>query len=156
MKIVKTVMASDIKIGDRIIDPNIIKPYLTKNGLLSDELAEVFSPVLKVGFLKDVDIDKRNEILKNFCFSLDTIIIMVEVTGEPPKILKQFIPNGTMNLFHSPSDKIMVLDEEYCEEDDDESDDWDDPNTYANCSDWEDEPGNCYSCADDECPMNKS
>ena len=33
--------------------------------------------------------------------------------------------------------------------------DWDDPNTYANCSDWEDEPENCYHCADDECPMNK-
>ena len=34
--------------------------------------------------------------------------------------------------------------------------DWDDPNTYANCSDWEDEPENCYHCADDECPMNKA
>lgn len=34
--------------------------------------------------------------------------------------------------------------------------DWDDPNTYANCSDWEDEPENCFHCADDECPMNKS
>jgi len=33
---------------------------------------------------------------------------------------------------------------------------WDDPNSYANCSDWEDEPDNCFSCADDECPMNKS
>ena len=37
----------------------------------------------------------------------------------------------------------------------DYSNEWDDPNTYANCSDWEDEPENCYSCADDECPMNK-
>ena len=33
--------------------------------------------------------------------------------------------------------------------------DWDDPDTYASCSDWEDEPENCYHCADDECPMNK-
>jgi hypothetical protein len=32
---------------------------------------------------------------------------------------------------------------------------WDEPDTYANCGDWEDEPENCYHCADDECPMNK-
>jgi hypothetical protein len=32
---------------------------------------------------------------------------------------------------------------------------WDDPNSYAKCSDWEDEPENCYHCADDGCPMNK-
>lgn len=37
----------------------------------------------------------------------------------------------------------------------DDIEDWDDPNTYANCSDWEDESENCYHCADDECPMNK-
>lgn len=34
--------------------------------------------------------------------------------------------------------------------------DWDDPNSYANCSDWEDEPESCFQCADDECPMNRS
>ena len=38
----------------------------------------------------------------------------------------------------------------------DELEDWNDPHTYACCSDWEDEPKNCYHCADDECPMNKS
>ena len=37
----------------------------------------------------------------------------------------------------------------------DELEEWDDPNTYARCSDWEDEPENCYHCADDECPKNK-
>jgi hypothetical protein len=39
------------------------------------------------------------------------------------------------------------------EEDDEEE--WDDPSTYASCSDWEDEPENCYHCADDECPMSQ-
>ena len=34
--------------------------------------------------------------------------------------------------------------------------DWDDPNTYANCSAWKEEPGDCTQCADDECPMNRS
>ena len=34
-------------------------------------------------------------------------------------------------------------------------DEWDDPNTYAHCSDWEDEPDNCMLCADDDCPLNK-
>lgn len=33
--------------------------------------------------------------------------------------------------------------------------DWDDPGSYASCGDWEDEPENCFDCADDECPMNK-
>lgn len=37
----------------------------------------------------------------------------------------------------------------------DDFEECDDPNTYAHCSDWEDEPDNCYSCADDECPLNK-
>lgn len=48
-----------------------------------------------------------------------------------------------------------VNDDEY---DDDEYDDdeYDDPSTYAHCGDWEDEPENCASCADDECPLNKS
>jgi len=142
----KNVTAFEIKIGDRIMDPAVIKPYLTSDGLLPNEIADAFHPVLKVGILKDVDIDKRNEILKNFCYSLDTIIITVEVTGALPKELKQFAPNGTMNHFHSPSDIIMVLAE----------DDWNDPNAYAHCSDWEDEPENCYSCADDECPMNNA
>jgi len=32
---------------------------------------------------------------------------------------------------------------------------WDDPHTYANCSDWESEPKNCFCCGDDECPMNQ-
>ena len=31
----------------------------------------------------------------------------------------------------------------------------DDPNTYAHCYDWEDEPENCMCCADDDCPLNK-
>jgi len=39
--------------------------------------------------------------------------------------------------------------------DEDDYEDWDDPGMYACCSDWEDEPENCYHCADDECPMNK-
>ncbi|MDR0785057.1 MAG: hypothetical protein LBE74_04135 [Treponema sp.] len=43
-------------------------------------------------------------------------------------------------------------DDFYLSEDEDE---WNDPNSYANCSDWEDYPENCYHCADDECPMNK-
>ena len=33
---------------------------------------------------------------------------------------------------------------------------YDDPSTYAHCSDWEDAPKECYHCADDECPMNRS
>lgn len=45
------------------------------------------------------------------------------------------------------------MDEFDWEEDDDEE--WDDPNTYAHCSDWEDEPRNCSCCADDSCPMNR-
>lgn len=151
MQKIKNVTASKIKIGDRIMDPAVIKPYLTRDGLLPNEIADAFHPVLKVGILKDIDIDKRNEILKNFCYRLDTIIIMVGLTGVLPKGLKQFAANGTMNEFHSPSDIIMVL-----AEDDDKEGDWDDPNAYAHCSDWEDEPENCYSCADDECPMNNA
>jgi len=168
---IKTIKASDIKIGDRIITPNVIKPYLTEDGLLPNELAEAFEPVLKVGVFKDIDIKKRTEILKHFCFSLDTIIIMVRVSGDLPKDLKLFAPNGTMNTFHSPQDDIMILSQEDTEsdvwnapnaysrfndwEDESEDDIGDDPNTYARCSDWEDEPENCYHCADDDCPMNK-
>ena len=45
----------------------------------------------------------------------------------------------------------------YDEEDEDDANPgWDDPSFYAHCSDWEDEPDNCYNCADDECPLNKS
>ena len=49
-------------------------------------------------------------------------------------------------------------DEEYLDYEEDEFDEaeWDDPSTYAHCSDWEDEPNSCALCADDECPMNKS
>ena len=55
--------------------------------------------------------------------------------------------------FHAPTPE----DEEYWEEeeDDDDGDDGDGPSTYAHCGDWEDEPENCASCADDECPLNK-
>jgi len=35
------------------------------------------------------------------------------------------------------------------------SNEWDDPNMYAHCSDWEDEPESCFHCADDDCPMNQ-
>ncbi len=42
---------------------------------------------------------------------------------------------------------------EPCDEED--RDEWDDPSTYAHCSDWEDEPENCSCCADDECPLNR-
>ena len=38
----------------------------------------------------------------------------------------------------------------------DDREEWDDPGSYACCSDWEDEPESCYHCADDECPMNRS
>jgi len=106
------VTAAEIKTGDRIMDPSVIKPYLTKDGLLPNELADAFNTVLKVGILKDIDINKRNEILKNFCYSLDTIIIMVKLTGVVPKEFKQFVPKGTMNEFHSPSDIIIVLAED--------------------------------------------
>jgi len=44
-------------------------------------------------------------------------------------------------------------DEEYDEEEDQEED-WDDPGTYAHCSDWEDHPEECMTCADDDCPKN--
>jgi hypothetical protein len=44
-------------------------------------------------------------------------------------------------------------DEEFDTDDNDEE--WDDPNTYAHCSDWKDEPENCFSCADDDCPLNQ-
>jgi len=37
-----------------------------------------------------------------------------------------------------------------------ELEDGDDPNTFAHCSDWEDEPEICYHCADEECPLNKN
>ena len=46
--------------------------------------------------------------------------------------------------------------EDDLENDCDETEEWDDPNTYARCSDWEDEPEHCDCCADDECLMNKS
>ena len=106
---VKLVPASEVKTGDRIMEPDVIKPYLTEEGFLPDEMAEAFFPVLAVGVLKDIEINKRNEILKNFCYSLDTVIIMVNITGEIEEGLKIFVPNGTMNQFHSPSDIIMVL-----------------------------------------------
>ena len=49
---------------------------------------------------------------------------------------------------------LSRLEQETVRRKSDNSEEWDDPNTYANCSDLEDESGNCYSCADDECPMN--
>jgi len=106
---IKEVVASEIKVGDRIIDPAVIKPYITEEGHLPDELAEEFILVLAVGVLKNINAERRDEILKNFCYSLDTIIIMVSITGEIPKEFIEFMPNGTMNLFHSPSDIILVL-----------------------------------------------
>lgn len=36
----------------------------------------------------------------------------------------------------------------------DDDNEWDDQNTYAHCSDWEDEPKNCICCGDDDCPLN--
>jgi hypothetical protein len=50
-------------------------------------------------------------------------------------------------------DRLQNLERNNHKEDDLE--DENDPNLYANCSDWEDEPENCYHCGDDECPMNK-
>jgi hypothetical protein len=38
--------------------------------------------------------------------------------------------------------------------DDDDEEDYDDPGTYAHCSDWEDSPEECYHCGDDDCPLN--
>jgi len=50
---------------------------------------------------------------------------------------------------------IRITEQKFRSRQDLDNDEWDDPNTYARCSDWEDEPENCYCCADDECPMNK-
>ncbi len=104
---IKNVTASEIKAGDRITNPEIIKPYLTPDGLLPNELSDAFNLVLKVGTLKDVAIEKRNEILNSY--NMDTVIIMVKITGDLDKGLRQFVPNGTMNEFHSPTDIITVL-----------------------------------------------
>jgi hypothetical protein len=61
----------------------------------------------------------------------------------------------------SKEEKSKILEklrerEKHEDNDEEDEEDWDDPNSYANCSDWEDEPENCFNCADDECPMNKS
>jgi len=48
---------------------------------------------------------------------------------------------------------LQKLEKETCAEEDEE--DWNDPSLYANCSDWEVEPENCYHCSEDECPMNR-
>jgi hypothetical protein len=135
---IKTVIASEVKIGDRIIDPNVIKPYLTEEGFLPDELAEAFTPVLAVGVLKDIEIGKRNELIKNSDYSLDTVIIMVklDLPDDMPKILTQFVPNGTMNQFHTPSDIIMVLQQERESEDDVSENTGDTGDFNLECDDW--------------------
>ena len=67
--------------------------------------------------------------------------------------------------FHAPTpedeeywedDDEYDNEDEYDEEEDEEDEVYDDPSTYAHCGDWEDAPGNCASCPDDECPLNRS
>jgi len=115
----RAISASRVKIGDRIVDPNVIRPYLTRAGLLPDEMAEASFPVLAVGVLRDIEADKRDEIIKNTGYSLDTVIIMVRVSGELPEVFKVILPNKTMNLFYSPSDIVTIL-HEYLDLEEDE------------------------------------
>jgi hypothetical protein len=106
---IKAVPASEVKIGDRIVDPVVIKPYLTEEGCLPDELAEASFPVLAVGVFKDVDANKRNEILKNADYSMDTVIIMVRVPGGIPEPFNKFLHNDTLNYFYVPSQSVTIL-----------------------------------------------
>ena len=65
------------------------------------------------------------------------------------KCLKE--ENDYYESLNSPKQKAVIRNFE----ESDDREEWDDPDTYACCGDWEDEPENCYHCADDECPMNK-
>jgi hypothetical protein len=71
---------------------------------------------------------------------------------EYQKVLKE--ENDNFDMLQNFGKNNYEEDDNNYEEDDEE--DWNDPSTYAHCGDWEDEPENCYHCADDECLMNKS
>jgi hypothetical protein len=99
-----------------------------------------------------------------FCESCENLITKEELY-KLHSCKRCSIPQEYCKLSDKKKKKQIGYCKNYCPEEDDqqelceecllEEEEWDDPNTYAHCSDWEDEQENCYSCADDECPMNK-